>query len=120
MRDTIKKQLEQCNYVNLCNFNPETNTFTIPKYNKPQFKQNGYYLVKISKAIVGNPNSVTATNWNKGFAPQRDYMKIYISKIMGKMIYVDGMGYDFETKQDTNYMWSGWLCTDDLEQLASF
>ena len=32
MREIIKNQLLKCTYANLNNFNPETNTFYIPKY----------------------------------------------------------------------------------------
>ena len=114
MLDTIKKQLEQCQFATLSNYDEATKTYHIPKYSKPSYKIGSCYLVKISGAIVKNPTSVMATNWNNGHAPQVDTMKIYISKALGKNVYVDGLGFDLENKTDTSYMWSGWLNVDDL------
>jgi hypothetical protein len=68
--------------------------------------------------IINNPDSVLAINWNSGTYPKTPYLKIYISKIMGPMIYVDGIGFDFETKQDLSIMWSGWLNTEELTQIT--
>ena len=115
----IKKVLEQCIYADLTDFDENTNTYHIKKYSKKVYKIQSCYLVKISDYIVKNPNSVVATNWNNGKAPQVNYMKIFVSKILGQNIYIDGLGFDFETKQDTNYMWSGWLPISDLEQITA-
>lgn len=115
----IKELLKHCGYANLNNYDAETMTYHIPKYAKPQFQIGKCYLVKVSKAIVKNPNSVMATNWNSGKAPQFEYLKIYISKALGTNIYVDSAGYDYENKKDLDYIWSGWLNTNDLEQLMS-
>jgi hypothetical protein len=35
------------------------------------------------------------------------------------MIYVDSIGFDFDTKQDLNMMWSGWLNTQELTQVSA-
>jgi hypothetical protein len=35
------------------------------------------------------------------------------------MIYVDSVGFDFDTKQDLSLMWSGWLDTSTLTQIAA-
>ena len=113
----INELLKQCSYAHASSYDPETHTYHIPKYAKPQFQIGKCYLVKISKDIVRNPNSVMATNWNNGKAPQLEYLKIYISKALGANIYVDSAGYDYENKRDVDYIWSGWLNTNDLEQI---
>lgn len=119
MRDLIKQQLQNCSYANLNNFDPETCTFHIPKYCKPHYALGNMYLVQVSGALVGNTNSVIATNYNNGTAPMYPYLKIFVSKSLGKMIYVDSLGFDPQTKQDINVLWSGWLPTEELTMLST-
>lgn len=119
MRDLIKQQLQKCSYANLNNFDPETRTFKIPRYVKPHYVLGNMYLVQVSGALVGNHNSVIATNYNNGTAPMYPYLKIFVSKTLGKMIYVDSLGFDPQTKQDINTMWSGWLPTEELTMLST-
>ena len=69
--------------------------------------------------VVNAPDSVLAVNWNNGSCPKTQYLKIYISKIRGTMIYVDSIGFDFDTKQDLNLMWSGWLDSSQLTQISA-
>ena len=119
IRPIIKEQLEKCQFADLNNYDPRTNTFLIRKYCKPTYEINKCYLVRLPNSIINNPDSVLAVNWNNGSCPKTAYLKVYISKIMGTMIYVDSIGFDFETKQDLNLMWSGWLNTSELTQIAS-
>lgn len=119
IRPIIKEQLEKCQFANLNNFDPTTNTFLIPKYSQPTYEINKCYLVKLPLNIVDTADSVLATNWNNGSCPKAQYLKIYISKALGSMIYVDSIGFDFETRQDLNIMWSGWLNTSELTQIAA-
>ena len=119
IRPIIKEQLEKCQFADLNNYNPNTNTFTIRKYSKPTYEMNHCYLVRLPDSIVNNTDSVLAVNWNNGTFPRTQYLKVYISKIMGTMIYVDSIGFDFDIKQDLNLMWSGWLNTSELTQIAA-
>lgn len=119
MRDIIKQQLKNCSYANLSNFNPETCTFSIPKYVKPHFVLGQMYLVQVSNLLVNNTESVISANYNNGTAPKYPYLKIFVSKTLGKMIYVDSIAFDPQTKQDINVMWSGWLPVDELTMLSS-
>jgi hypothetical protein len=118
IRPIIKEQLEKCQFADLNNYDKNTNTFTVRKYSKPTYELNHCYLVRLPLTIVGKNDSVLAVNWNNGNAPTTQYLKIYISKIMGNMIYVDSVGFDFDSKQDLNLMWSGWLNTSELAQIA--
>ena len=36
-------------------------------------------------------------------------MKCEVEQIMGKMIKVNTVGYDYQNQLDTNDLWSGWL-----------
>ena len=119
IRPIIKEQLEKCQFANLNNYDPTTNTFLIKKYSQPTYDLNKCYLVRLPVSIVNTTDSVLAVNWNNGTCPRTQYLKIYISKTLGNMIYVDSIGFDFDTKQDLNIMWSGWLNTSELTQIAS-
>ena len=118
IRPIIKEQLEKCQFADLNNFDPNTNTFYIKKYSKPTYELNHCYLVKLPLNIVNAPDSVLAVNWNNGSYPKAQYLKVYLSKILGKMVFCDSIGYDFENKVDLNCMWSGWLNTEELIQIA--
>jgi hypothetical protein len=61
---------------------------------------------------------VVAVNYNNGTAPAYQYLKIFVSKSLGKMIYVDSLGFDPSTKQDINVLWSGWLPTEELKLIS--
>ena len=119
IRPIIKEQLDKCQFADLNNYDPCTNTFYIRKYCKPTYEINHCYLVRLPLTIVDTPDSVLAVNWNNGSCPKAQYLKIYISKVMGTMIYVDSVGFDFDAKQDLNLMWSGWLDTQTLTQIAA-
>jgi hypothetical protein len=118
MRELIKQQLKNCSYADLSHFDPATNTFLIPRYQKPHFALGNMYLVQVSGALVNNTSSVIAANYNNGTAPSFNYLKIFVSKSLGKMIYVDSIGFDPSTKQDINIMWSGWLPTEELTLIS--
>lgn len=118
MRDTTKKQLEQCRYADLSNYDSVTNTYHIPKYTKPTYDVGKYYLVKLSQILVNNNNSVLAANWNHCTSPSTDYLKIVVNKQLGKNILVDGLAFDPVTNSDLNSMWSGWLPIDELTQIS--
>ena len=119
MRDLIRKQLQNCSYANLSNFDAATQTFIIPKYQKPHFVLGNMYLVQLSSILVNNTTSVTAVNYNNGTAPSFQFLKVFVSKSLGKMIYVDSLGFDPATKQDINVLWSGWLPTEELTMLST-
>ena len=119
IREYIKEQLSKCNFANVSNITEENGySFIIPKYSKPKYILNKCYLIKVSDMIVNKPNSVTAVNWNNGDYPRKNYLKAYVSKTFGKMIFVDCLEYDFEAKKDLETTWSGWLSVDDITQIA--
>lgn len=115
MLESVRKQLEKCKFANLKNFDKELNAFIIPKYTKPFYQTNKVYLVQIPKYLVNNSTSVIACNWNNSTSPSTEYLKIFINKFNGKMIYVDSIGVDIETKSDLNNYWSGWIPLDEIE-----
>ena len=117
--ETVKKQLRKINWADLSNFDPTTNTYYIKKYSQPTYSIGKMYIVKVADQLVCNNNSVVAANWNNGTSPQFTCLKIYVSKIMGKMIYVDSISYDLTNQKDLALAWSGWLPVDNLTQIQS-
>lgn len=113
----LEELLKLCRYAAVESYDERTHTYKIPKYSKPIYEIGKCYLVELSKDIVGNENSVMATNWNHGRAPKCGCMKICVSKALGQNVYVDGIGYDKEKRLDLDEIWSGWLNVQDLTQL---
>lgn len=114
---TVQQQLSQCNYADLRRFDETTNTYLIPKYSHPKFELNKMYIIQLPPTITNNVSSVLAANWNNSTAPSSLYIKAYVSKILGKMIHVDSVGFDLENKRDLTNFWSGWLPTEEITQL---
>lgn len=119
MRDSIRKQLESCAYAIPTHYDKETNTYFIPRYTAPTYKIGHCYIVKVADNIVNNISSIIAVNWNHGTAPAVPYLKVYVSKTAGKMLYVDSIAYDIASKKDLMNMWSGWLSIDDLTMISA-
>jgi len=117
MRDLVRRELAKVAYADLTHYDEETGIFTIPKYSKPRFELTKMYIVQVANEVVNNNRSVLASNWNNGTSPKSTYLKIYVSKMIGKMIYVDSLVFNMETKSDTSILWSGWLPVDQLTQL---
>lgn len=110
MNKIIEKQLKQVQIADLTDFNKDTNTYNIPKFCQKRVSVGECYIIKLDRCLLSKTSSeVFANNWNKGSIPPFEYMKVDISKILGKNIFVNGIGFDFQTKQDINEMWSGWL-----------
>ena len=116
----VETQLKKCSYADLSHFDNTTGVFNIPKYSKPKFDIGKMYIIQVANELVDNNGSVIATNWNSGTSPKSQFLKIYVSKMVGKMIYVDSLVFNIETKSDTNIIWSGWLPTEQITQIATF
>jgi hypothetical protein len=120
MRKIIENQLKSVNFADLSHYDKTTGIFTIPKYSKPKFEIGKMYLIQVDNELVDNTNSVIATNWNNCTAPKSAYLKIYINKMQGKMIYVDSLVFNMLTKTDTSTTWAGWLPVDQIKQLEKY
>lgn len=117
MNPLIKAQLDKINHINLPPYNDETTEIFIPKNgNTPpntqhiELVEGKYYLIKVEDYIIKPFDGFTLhDNWNKGIIPKHRYMKIQILRLMGNMINVNSIGFDYDTNQDTQDMWTGWL-----------
>lgn len=118
MSSYIYDQLKQVNLADLSNYDANTNTFHIKRYAAPQYDIGKCYIVRVNNHLINNTTSVLAINWNNATAPQHEYYKVFISKLMNKMIYVDGIAVDTNW-QSIGTTWSGWLPLDSITQITT-
>ena len=112
MNEIIKEQLKLLKVAELPEFDDNTTEITIPKQEAKEYNINvgKCYLIGLENYIINPPETFTLhINWNNNIIPKDKYMKVEIVGIMGKMIKVNGVGYDFVNKLDLNTMWEGWL-----------
>lgn len=94
--------------------------FVIHKYTEQVFELNTYYLVELDDALLNaSGNVMLVSNWNNGSYPKYKYMKIVVSKQLGKdMIKVDAIYYDYVAQKDILEMWSGWLPVNQVKIIS--
>ena len=113
MNPLIKDQLSKIQRVDVPPFDDSTTQLTIARNNvKPisGLQEDHCYLISVEDYILNPPDGFTLhTNWNNNIAPKHKVMKIDVTKVMGKMVKVNSLGYDMENQIDTTDMWSGWL-----------
>jgi len=113
MNKIIKEQLNKIQVADMSNYNKDTYSFIIPKYNADRFEEDKCYLIELDNIlIIDNKESILQSNWNNNTYPKHKYLKIDVNKVMGKMIKVNSIGYDCINKKDLNEIWSGWLPID--------
>lgn len=119
IRDSISNQLKKVNVADLSNYDESTHTYHIPMYHEDVYAVDNYYLIKLNDNLLCSDGlPVLVSNWNRGTYPKHKYLKISVNKELGKMIYVDSIGYDFDKKEDIDYSWSGWLPLDSIKQIS--
>jgi hypothetical protein len=113
MNPLIEQQLNKVRGVMMPEYDANTSTLNIPiKSNDAPITlmQDECYIVSVDDYIINPPDGFTLhTNWNGNKIPKHKYMKIDVTKIMGKMVKVNSIGYDVENKTNINEMWEGWL-----------
>jgi hypothetical protein len=110
MNKIVEQQLNNVKIADLTNYNPDTNTYYIPRYNETKLEVDSCYIICLDDVLLKyDEDSTLISNWNRGTYPKSKYMKVDISKKVGDMVLVNGLGYDYNTKQDTNVLWNGWL-----------
>ena len=114
MNKIIEAQLNKVKEADLSQFDPETNTYKIPRKKDIKVEEDGCYLIRCKPTLF--TNIVLKTNWNndKPF-PKTTYLKIDVSRKMSGMIKVVGIGYDIVNHTSLDYFWTGWLTLNDIE-----
>lgn len=114
--ELIEKQLKKVQNADLSNFDSTTNTYFIKKRVDIKIEEEQCYLIHLKTSLF--ENAVLKNNWNGGNTPPCTYFKAEVSKMMGKMIKIVGVGSNDIEKLNNNIdtrFWTGWLSTQDIE-----
>lgn len=111
MNKWIKKELFKCSVAELPSFDENTTNIHIPKHQGIVIKKDKCYLIQIKKDKI--EPSITI-NYNQGSIPPYDYYKIDVNQVIGPMVNLNGVAYDYENKKDICSVWSGWLSTQSI------
>lgn len=115
MNKYAKESLKKVKKAKLPQYNDSTTHMIIPKLNNNLTNSTlvtigKCYILKLEKYIINPPpNFNLHDNWNKGIPPKHEYVKAEIQQIMGKMIKINSVGYDYTNNKDTNDVWCGWV-----------
>lgn len=124
MNKYIKEQLNKTKICKIPPFNNDTTSIKIPKHGvfteAPLVEVEEFYLIKLKDYIINPPKDFNFhDNWNNGSIPTQSYYKCKCIKKLGKMIFVLGVGFDFESKKDLDdIIWDGWLPLNSIEVIA--
>ena len=114
----IKEQLNKCEVADIPSFDDNTLELIIPKKSKEKnFQLNKYYIVELADYLI-NPGEIVSfhINWNQGRVPKSKYLKVCISQLMGKMIKVDGIGFNPKSNEDLEDFYTNlWLPSNDVK-----
>ncbi len=115
MNKFIEQELKKCKVADVEKIS-ETQ-FRVRKRQKRTPKINSYYIIKLAPYIIHpSENFTLASNWNRGIVPKSEYLKCVVTQIMGKMVKVDGGGFDYTNKVDLNDSYIGlWLPSEGFE-----
>jgi len=117
MRKLVFDQISKCDVADTSNI-LETETgylIRIKKYSKPKFDIDKSYIITLS----GDDYVEKIKQQNNGTFPANSCLKIYVSRQLGKLIFVDSIGYDLIQYKDILTMWSGWLHIDNITLVAT-
>ena len=121
MNPIIKNELNKVKSVVLPDWDEDTTYMIIPRKTGPMqigLIENKCYLIRVEDYIIHPFEGFTLhDNWNNGIAPTHHCMKCEIIRKMGKMVKINGVGYDFKNKVDTNDLWVGWLPEKSIKVL---
>jgi hypothetical protein len=113
MNPIIKNQLDKIRCAKMPDYDEDTTHLYIPMKTLNDtivLEQDKCYIVMVEDYILNPPDDFSLhINWNGGTKPSHKYMKLDVSKISGKMVKVNTIGYDIENKVDIPDLWSGWL-----------
>lgn len=117
MNKFIKQELSKIVFAQLPPYDDNTTELSIPKTTERiRLELNQCYIIEISDNIKNN--EWLAQTWNNGTVPSAKYMKACITNISGKMIKIDGSGYDYNTDTDLNDVYIGLWLPGDLVKVV--
>lgn len=113
MNPLLLQQLKKIKAVKLPEYDETTINLVIPKQEVLKITSvevGHYYLLELADYLLHPSDSFTLhQNWNNNIIPKDHYMKAEVSQILGKMIKIQGVGYDYATSTDLDTVWEGWV-----------
>ena len=107
------QQLNMCKVAEIPACTSDATHIIIPrKMPTPEerFEVGRQYLVELAGYITNPPNDFDLhANWNHGVVPKDTYMTCVCVQLMGKMVKIEGAGYDYETRTPLDSRWTGWV-----------
>lgn len=113
MNNLVKEQLKLCRKAQIPEFDDNTTKLIIPKGKRLEIQDvvvGNYYLIEVENYIINPFDGFDLhIKWNHNIVPKDKYMKCEILQVMGKMIKINSLGYNYLEDKDTNNVWEGWL-----------
>lgn len=113
MNKFVKEQLSKVKVAQLPPYDDTTKSMLIHKHSDcfaSILKRDSCYVMQLAPYVLKSPEGFTLhDNWNNGIAPKHEFIKAEVVQIMGKMVKVNSIGYDYKNNVDTNDIWEGWL-----------
>lgn len=113
MHELILKELKRCKIANIPYVDEDTEIIKIYKtipIDLDNINIGDKYIIEVMDYIVNPPDTFDLhANWNHNNVPKFSLMYCLVSKVMGKMIYIDAQKYNNETKEIEDEFWSGWI-----------
>lgn len=111
----IKEQLDSLSGVDITQTSEYE--YDISPKTKQTVELSGYYIIALKSYITNPPDNFTLSdNWNRGIIPKSKYIKCFVKQILGKMIKIDGNGFDMNNKIDLQDYYSDiWLPQEGFE-----
>jgi hypothetical protein len=121
MNRFVKEQLSKVKVADLPPYDDSTKTLLIKKQTDSGtlLKRDGCYIIQVQPYILTSPDGFTLhDNWNRGIPPKHEVMKAEVTQLMGKMVKINSVGYDYENNVDTDDVWEGWLPIKSIKVLG--
>ena len=119
MNPLIKKELESCKVASIPQFDDNTTLIHIPKgthLTVTPYQVHKFYIVELASYITNPPpDNTLSINWNRGTIPKSTCYKCEIAQVMGKMVRINGCGYDPVSDTDLDDLWEGWVPQQGLK-----
>lgn len=110
----VKEELKKCTVVDTSKINDSTLTYQLNQIKAIKLEEDCAYIIELDDMLLNDNNSVLAVNWNNGSVPNSKYYKIDVSRKVGNMIKIVGIGFNPETNTDLDIEWTGWLPINNI------
>lgn len=113
MSERLLQQLKKVTRVSIPDLPSDFRVLSIPKQENlgdTPLNVGDQLLIEVPDYIIHPPATFDLhRKWNNNTSPQDYIMQAVVLKCLGKMIYVETMGYDVNTQSSTGRGWTGWL-----------